>query len=374
MIKNKTFYEQCIKMVNDYNSELLKSDNSELSKKMINVHNFYDISSFNINTNKKNRKQIISNNNFIISNNFYDFVSKLNPNCKEQDAEGNIKNIIKWVFTGNISNKSYSLLYQQLFNKLKFIKENKDGYVIVNGEQNIKLGKLIITILNILSVRVDKNKLPKYIENIVDEYKSWYETTKQINFNILKGTDLLKGYTKDKQEYLFKSSLNGSCMNNKFNLLKLYTQNEDKVMLLSLERNNKIIGRCLIWKLDKPNIIYMDRIYVLDNYISNIFKNFALHNNMSYRDFDNYKNFTIYHYNNKKHIYEYKYKNEVNYKVKLNIDNIHLFPYMDSFKIMNRKSGVFYTHSKRKIFIKYQIMESTNGDYDKRTKLFGIIV
>lgn len=377
MNNNKSFYDHCIEMVNNYNSKLLECDNLNLSKQTINVHNFYGASDIKLNTRKRNRNQIsVTNNGFYISQNFYNFISKLNNDLKKDDnnPEYNIKNIIKWIFTGYASKKTYVLLYERFFCKLKYIKENKDGYIIVNGEQNVKFGKLIITILNILEISVDKNKLSKYIENIVDEYKSWYETKNQIKFNILKGNEILNGYNKDKQQYEFKSVLNSSCMNNKFNLLNLYTQNEDKVLMLSLERNEKIIGRCLIWKLDKPDIIYMDRIYTSDNYINNIFKRFAINNELSYRDFDNYKNFTIYHYNKRKKQYVIKYKNEVNYKVKLNTDKIYSFPYMDSFRIMNRNNSTFYTNSKKTLYMNYQIMDYTDGRYDKKIKLFGITI
>lgn len=358
MKSNMTFYSQITEMVNCYNSLL---EHEDISSTFININKYYDIIYF------KNKNI----DDFNISNNFLNFINTLELSGPHLGDYYKIIDIIKSIFTGNINKYTYNILYKQFFNKLKFIKEYKDGYIIVNGDQKIKIGKLIKTILRIMSVKTDIN-LPKYIENITDKYKSWYESKKEIKFNVLKGKEILKGYTVNEHEYLYRSSLNTSCMNNRFHLLKLYTQNENKLLLLSLERNDKILGRCLLWKLDKPNIIYMDRVYVTNNFIRNIFENFAIYNKISYRVFQNNKNFIINYYNNKQCKYEQTDNYTVNFKVKLNINNILSYPYMDSFKIMNIRNGVFYTHSNKKLYLKYTELESTNGNHEKYTKLFGI--
>lgn len=118
MNNNKSFYDHCIEMVNNYNSKLLECDNLNLSKQTINVHNFYDASDIKLNTRKRNRNQIsVTNNGFYISQNFYNFISKLNNDLKKDDnnPEYNIKNIIKWIFTGYASKKTYVLLYERFF-------------------------------------------------------------------------------------------------------------------------------------------------------------------------------------------------------------------------------------------------------------------
>jgi hypothetical protein len=144
-----------------------------------------------------------------------------------------------------------------------------------NGKQIIKFGKFISSIIKIVNLQYDNVQISSSIEKIVDEYKSWYKTNNKLEFVILRGEEILKGYNYEYQYSNSNSPLHRSCMNNKFNLLDLYTNNEDKVLLLTLQNSNKIYGRCLIWKLDKPKIIYMDRVYGVDNYVNCIFEDFA---------------------------------------------------------------------------------------------------
>lgn len=384
MVKTETFYDYCKSIVDKHNTEFVNpfidvglSNNVDIHKSYQYLANNYSNSSVSGNTygqsKKKNKKKPkLVDGTFVITSNFYDFVQRLNPTDKKDGPIDMVKSLIRWVFTTNLELEKYNLLYTELFSKIKYIKEEELGYISVHGNQKIKFGKFISTIIKTLSLPLDNDTLSSCIEKIVDEYKSWYESKNEIKFVVLRGEEILNGYNWDYQVKSYHSSLNNSCMNNKEYLLDLYANNESKILLLTLQKGKKIIGRSLLWKLDKPDIIYMDRIYTSDNYLQHIFIDFASKNKWSYRDFDNYKDFTIHHYSRKLDKYIITYREDVDYKVKLDVKGIRKFPYMDSFKIMNRLNGTFYTHSKNKLFLKYQIMESTYGDYSKRLKIFGI--
>ena len=148
-------------------------------------------------------------------------------------------------------------------------------------------------------------------------------------------------------------------MNNKSDLLKLYTQNKNKVKLLTLNRNDKIIGRSLIWDLDKPKYIFMDRVYAVDNYLYKIFEDFAISNNWIYRE--NYARnvFKVNCYFKSKNSHIEKLSNKIRLTVKLNTDNIKLYPYMDSFVYRSHLTNKFYINSKN--MINYTYYQSTNG-------------
>jgi hypothetical protein len=77
-------------------------------------------------------------------------------------------------------------------------------------------------------------------------------------------------------------------------------------------------------------------------------------------------------YNYKQDRYRANLSNDINYQVKLNINGIKKYPYMDSFKYMNRLNGNLITHLLQKIFIRYQTMEYTDGKVLKKTKIFGM--
>jgi hypothetical protein len=126
------------------------------------------------------------------------------------------------------------------------------------------------------------------VSNFVIEYKTIINSKKIIkNFKIVEGDDIKKWYLGSNYTD-GGGNLKDSCMRHKFcqGFFELYTKNSDKVKLLILLDNNheKILGRALLWNLDKPSgRVFMDRVYFSDEYIYNIFINYAIKNEWYYR-------------------------------------------------------------------------------------------
>jgi hypothetical protein len=126
------------------------------------------------------------------------------------------------------------------------------------------------------------------IEDFVNEYKSIISAKKlNRNFKIIQGEELRKWY-------LFENytegggNLRNSCMKHRFcqSFFDLYVHNPDKIKMLILldETKEKILGRALIWKLDRPeDKIFMDRVYFSNDFILNMFINYAIKHKWLYK-------------------------------------------------------------------------------------------
>lgn len=74
------------------------------------------------------------------------------------------------------------------------------------------------------------------------------------------------------------ASLNGSCMNGDASYLKLYHECPHVQILTLTNKKNQLCGRALVWTLNSDkfgDIIFMDRIYVVEDYMYDLFLNQA---------------------------------------------------------------------------------------------------
>jgi hypothetical protein len=126
----------------------------------------------------------------------------------------------------------------------------------------------------------------------------------------------------------------------------IYTNPENRVKMLILTNNDKLIGRCLLWETDKGK--YMDRVYANDH-IQNLFKKWA--------DGNEYK---LSHYNG---------NNNEQLTTKIKVDMNKQFPYLDSFRFMTfnqddqNNTATLYTQEPRG---RYFLLNETNGTFQLR--------
>ena len=127
------------------------------------------------------------------------------------------------------------------------------------------------------------------IQSFVDMYKAVMETTA---VEEVKGGDIRKWYLSD--NYIRGGGdLNGSCMRHKDSqpLLDLYVENPDKVSMLILRDttdDTKIRGRALLWKLSEPEgRMLMDRIYFVEGFEKEIFRNYAIKHKLLMKRYQN---------------------------------------------------------------------------------------
>jgi hypothetical protein len=185
---------------------------------------------------------------------------------------------------GNLNSSTTNTLNKTVFDKIHSVTESDDGYLVFNGNQKIKLGKLIVKVADELEIDTKTKDDAKEIEKYVNRYKSWYKAISKLHFETLKGDSILRGYN-PKFHVDNGGMLRGSCMNKKWNCLELYTKNPEKVELLVLvDGNNNIYGRSFLWKLDNVPYIFMDRVYGAENYITDMFTDYAKKHGMIYRE------------------------------------------------------------------------------------------
>jgi len=181
-------------------------------------------------------------------------------------------------------NDTISYLSNQRIDRLQ-----KDDNVWNNNlRQNMKIGRFI-KIINPYTNEISLNKK-------IDLYKSAYNAIilKKYKLEIVKGEDILKWYSSSHNQE-GAGSLNRSCMLNQQERLNLYADNPDKIsMLIMLNDDNKLIGRALIWKVDKPALIYMDRIYTLYQEDVNVFTQYAKSRKWRYYEKDLIKRMVVY--------------------------------------------------------------------------------
>jgi len=175
---------------------------------------------------------------------------------------------------------------------------------------------------------------PTDIEDFVNKYKSIITQMRDKfnNFKIVKGEDIRKSYSVD--NYLnTNGSLGNSCMRyekcQKF--LDIYVENEDKVSLIVLMKEDKVTGRAILWT-DENDRKVMDRIYTNNSADEQLFKDFAKANNFWYKKEQNM-------YEDTPFVTNVDGEEERYITVYLKSTDYDYYPYMDSLKFYNPGTG-----------------------------------
>ena len=194
------------------------------------------------------------------------------------------------------------------------------------------------------------------MESFVNIFKSKRDTGK---FEIVKGEDIVRYYNEDNYaESEGGGSLSSSCMREGkcASYIDFYAQNEDKVSMLILrddKDDTKIRGRAILWDLDSPDRIFMDRIYTFYDADIELFKAYAKTNGWLHKIKQNMEE--------SEEIIDTT-TGEANY-MDLSINGLTdsgEFPYMDTMK--------FYSDgdlsNDEEAYIEFYKLEDINGGYD----------
>ena len=148
----------------------------------------------------------------------------------------------------------------------------------------------IITPIEIeLSIKNNITITPSDIEKFTNEFISLVKSSRSDENSVL---DIVSGddisYWYDLENYQGPmGKLGSSCMSGSEaaeNFLDLYTVNTKNISLLVLKnKNNKLVGRALLWNLDDGRV-FMDRIYTANDSDDNIFVNYAIEKEYIYRN------------------------------------------------------------------------------------------
>ena len=196
--------------------------------------------------------------------------------------------------------------------------ENKSEVWTTPLRQNMTIGRFLNKVIS--------NEKRIVIEDYVNDYKFSFNLDKSDigTFKKIGGEEMRKWYLEKNYAY-GGGSLNQSCMRHDKSQkrLAIYTQNPEKLrMLIILNKEDKLIGRALLWKLDFPqNAFYMDRIYTVEDYINKFFIDYAKRMNFLTK--------------------EYVDKNKLTLRVHLKKDfgPATVNPFMDTFKFFVKKGN-----------------------------------
>lgn len=210
--------------------------------------------------------------------------------------------------------------------KIWHMAKDQDSNVWKEQRTEVSVGKFVKKIFQKSTNNKAKSTTQNDINKFVDNFRSYrvFQKSKKDKFEIVKGEDIRKWYDENNYENPMYT-LNNSCMRYKRckDYLNIYTENTNQVNMVIMKGTDpdKIIGRALIWKLNNGEI-YLDRPYANSDNDINLFKEWA-----SSRGFIIYGN-------------DYKHK-----QVTLEKSEFEYYPYMDTFKYLNRNEKLLSTDS-----------------------------
>jgi hypothetical protein len=273
-----------------------------------------------------------------------DFMIKLKELSNENDIAKTIYNLIEreaWISDSKIKQNYFDLTDSN--DKVSFIQNSKlpddwdiddDPSVPYDMPRNeLKIGRAIRYLFDIYDL---KKPTDKEIEEFVNVFKA-SKTDNSREFKLVKGDDIAKYYHEDKY-YNMHGSLGGSCMSDEGKkMFKIYTENTKKVKLLLLvDKDDKVHGRALVWKLDKfpdgGSKYFMDRVYVNSDSDDLKFKKFAKEKEWMYK------------YKNSAHISDnvkFLFNNKLIYgEVSLELEgDFSKYPFLDTMCFLSKKKN-----------------------------------
>ena len=208
------------------------------------------------------------------------------------------------------------------------------------------------------------------VEEFVNKFKSVMESSS--SFEIVSGDEIEKCY--DKKNYLeIRGTLGSSCMGSKKGIFDLYTKNNN-CRLLILKEDDKIIGRALVWKLswlstadfddivNDNDVYFMDRQYTINDSDVNRFREYAKSQKWAYKEKNTHSNFGSVVVNGV--VYTHS-----NMEVESNLTGLKSFPYLDTFRTYDPKTGKLFNLSAvdvddKENYINMYDLSDTDGGYD----------
>jgi hypothetical protein len=201
------------------------------------------------------------------------------------------------------------------------------------SRNDIKLGRLVNALL-------PGKYTSKDIEDFTNKFKAKIKKQEEV-FEEVTGEDINYWYYADNYEVM-SGSLGSSCMARKKGLFDIYVKNPDVCKLLILVKDDKLIGRALVWKLDTIKVNnkeletnwFMDRQYTINDSLVEKFRNYAEEKGWITKTRNSHSSFE------EVTIGEDYFNAKMTVKVK--VENYQKFPYMDTFKRFDPKEGILY--------------------------------
>ncbi len=212
-------------------------------------------------------------------------------------------------------------------------------------------------------VRFIKQILPTFSDDSIQKFVLKYRTVlkenkEEQNFELVEGNDIVYYYDSRNYEN-HDGTLGSSCMSGEEagEYLNCYRNNPNqcKMLILKNETSDKIKGRALVWHLTVPeNTIFMDRIYVNDDYDVMLFKNYAKKQGWLSKSQQVYGNVSL--------DLPDGTKKEIKLEVVLDNVNYNLYPYVDTVRYFYKDLKTMASHANLKS--DYIILTDTEGHYE----------
>lgn len=228
--------------------------------------------------------------NYLYSWKFYirNYISELSDDVSDLlpiDVNCDIKvnsvidpDIVNFIKANNIDSQIFNLFNFKfgLFDEYdKYDISKNEGFITLVGRKSteIKFARFIRQMTNKWNQTCEKSKAfkkilisDKELESIHNKFVA-YQKEERIKVEFLSGQDILEGY-KTLNYYSKGGTIGKSCMGDKLEFLKIYTENPNQVELAVIKNDNKISARCLIWT-DINGNKYSDRVYYCQDWMEN---------------------------------------------------------------------------------------------------------
>ncbi len=220
---------------------------------------------------------------------------------------------------------------------------------------SMKIGKLIkLLFADTYPINIPKGvnapKPPVDIESFVNMFKAERDKSKNYEkFEIVKGRDIRFWYNQANYSRFIQedTTLGKSCLRYEESgkLLEMYVSNPDVVNMLILKDDvDRLRGRALVWNLTYPEgRIYMERIYTINDFDVEIYKNYAREQGWLF------KSRQTYGYNH--NIIDGRTNEELNWehfpmRVQLKNRSYKFYPYLDTLSVYNTDTHVLSNEHK----------------------------
>lgn len=245
-------------------------------------------------------------------------------------------------------------------------------YYDTPGRGQIKVGRFAQTLLNDPNVIEDldlsfvedhiQGLTQKDYEDFVNLYKSEFVVVSN-EFKLVSGDEIAYYYDFMNYAYPDKGQLGASCMRytscQKY--FGIYQKNPEVCQLLVyVNQENKVLGRALVWKLDKkvdgcPAEYFMDRIYCANDSDIIKFRNYAKEKGwvMKNKNASDAWESVFFKYNDKVYL--------SHISVQLSKWKFAFYPFVDTIALLNEKNGKLHNVPGKDCI---ELTETSGGSYD----------
>jgi hypothetical protein len=264
---------------------------------------------------------------------------------------GNPLVIFQWVKNGK--------KHQILINKASV----NDGPSAVRSSE-VSVGRFVRALLTKSGIKFKDAE----IEDFVYKYRAEIEKLKDVlnrRFRVVKGDEIKKYYHRSRYESE-SGDLGNSCMryDRCQSYLSIYTDNSQASLLILLSETDedKIAGRAILWEMEPYEVStkVMDRIYTIRTADQQLFKDWAKENGYWFKERQDFSEYTDFVFRDKE-TGEIIEKRQGEFSVKLdNGGEYPSYPYMDSFKYYNPRTGTLYNSSN--FDYEYELTDTDGGN------------